>query len=251
MSIAAISLAFAIGLTLGLVGGGGSILANPALVYVVGINPQSAIVMGYPIVGGAALIGAFQHWRAGTIALRTTVPVGLAAMLGAWLGTQLVFRLGLDGQIRFALLSITMVAAGLAMLRDTLRKTPPTPRGEPTWPALLGIGVAVGALTGVVGVGGGFLMVPALVVLGGLELRRAVGTSLLVIAMSTTVSFVAQRTAADVRWDVILPFGASTAAGLVAASFVVARIPQRALKQAFASLLVVVGSLIMYQYLTI
>ena len=251
MSIAAVVLAFAIGLTLGLVGGGGSILANPALVYVVGINPQSAIVMGYPIVGGAALIGAIQHWRAGTIALRTTVPVGLAAMVGAGLGTQLVFSLGLDGQVRFALLSVTMVAAGLAMLRDTLRKAPPTPRGEPTWPALLGIGVAVGALTGVVGVGGGFLMVPALIVLGGLELRRAVGTSLLVIAMSTTVSFIAQRSAADVRWDIILPFGASPAAVLVAAAFVVARIPQRALKQAFASLLVVVGSLIMYQYLTI
>ena len=251
MSIAAVVLAFAIGLTLGLVGGGGSILANPALVYVVGINPQSAIVMGYPIVGGAALIGAIQHWRAGTIALRTTVPVGLAAMVGAGLGTQLVFSLGLDGQVRFALLSVTMVAAGLAMLRDTLRKAPPTPRGEPTWPALLGIGVAVGALTGVVGVGGGFLMVPALIVLGGLELRRAVGTSLLVIAMSTTVSFIAQRSAADVRWDIILPFGTSPAAVLVAAAFVVARIPQRALKQAFASLLVVVGSLIMYQYLTI
>jgi uncharacterized protein len=251
MSIAAILLAFGIGIALGLVGGGGSILANPVLVYVVGMSPQSAIVMGYPIVGGAALIGAIQHWRAGTIALGTTIPVGLAAVVGAWLGTQLVYRMGLDGQIRFALLSVTMIAAGLAMLRDTLRKGPPTPRAAPTWPALLAIGVAVGALTGVVGVGGGFLMVPALIVLGGLELRPAIGTSLLVIAMSTTASFFAQRTSADVDWGIILPFGASTAAGLVAGSLLVAHIPQRALKQAFASLLVVIGSLIMYQYLTI
>lgn len=247
----ALVLAFGIGLTLGLVGGGGSILANPVLVYVLGMSPQSAIVMGYPIVGGAALIGAVQHWRAGTIELRATAPVGLAAMLGASLGTLLVFRLGLDGQVRFALLAITMVAAGLAMLIDTLRRTPPKPRAEPTWPALLVIGVVVGALTGIVGVGGGFIMVPALIVLGGLELRRAVATSLLVITMSTTVSFLAQRGTTDVHWDIILPFGASVAVGLISATFVAARIPQRALKRAFAALLVVVGSLIMYQYLTL
>lgn len=251
MSIAALALALAIGLTLGLVGGGGSILANPVLVYVLGMSPQSAIVMGYPIIGGAALLGAIQHWRARTIDLRTTIPVGLAAVLGAWLGTRLVFRLGLDGQVRFALLSITMILAGLAMWRDTLRATQDAVRKDPTWPALLAIGVVVGALTGVVGVGGGFLMVPALIVLGGLELRPAVGTSLLVIAMSTTMSFLAQRGAADVRWDIILPFGASVAVGLVTASFIVQRIPQRGLKQAFATLLVLVGSLILYQYLAL
>ena len=251
MSIVAYLLAFAIGITLGLVGGGGSILANPVLVYVVGASPQAAIVMGFPIVGGAALIGAIQHWRAGTIALGTTIPVGLAAMLGAWLGTQLVLTLGLDGQVRFALLSLTMMAAGAAMLRDTLRRSPPTPRGEPTWPALLAIGVAVGMLTGIVGVGGGFIMVPALILLGGLELRRAIGTSLLVIAMSTAASFAAQRGATDVDWAIILPFGLTTAAGLLAGSLLVSRIPQRALKQAFAGVLVLVGALIMYQYLTI
>jgi uncharacterized membrane protein YfcA len=137
------------------------------------------------------------------------------------------------------------------MLRDTLRRTPPTPRGEPTWPALLAIGVAVGMLTGVVGVGGGFIMVPALILLGGLELRRAIGTSLLVIAMSTAASFFAQRGATDVDWGIILPFGLTTAIGLLAGSLLVSRIPQRALKQAFAGVLVLVGALIMYQYLTI
>lgn len=251
MIVAALALAVLIGLTLGLVGGGGSILANPVLVYVLGLSPQSAIVMGYPIIGGAALVGAIQHWRSQTIDLRTSIPVGLAAMLGAWLGTRLVFLLGLDGQVRFALLAITMILAGLAMWRDTLRPAPDTTREDPTWPALLAIGVMVGALTGIVGVGGGFLMVPALIVLGGVELRRAVGTSLLVIAMSTTSSFVAQRGTADVRWDIILLFGASVAVGLVAASFIASRIPHRALKQGFASLLVVLGALILYQYLTL
>lgn len=251
MSIIAYLLAFGIGITLGLVGGGGSILANPVLVYVIGVSPQAAIVMGYPIVGGAALVGAIQHWRAKTIALGTTVPVGVAAMLGAWLGTQLVVRLGLDGQVRFALLALTMIVAGGAMLRDTLRRTPPVPREEPSWPALLAIGIAVGMLTGVVGVGGGFIMVPALILVGGLELRRAIGTSLLVIAMSTAASFFAQRGATDVDWGIILPFGITTAAGLVAGSLLVSRIPQRALKQGFAGVLVLVGALIMYQYLTI
>lgn len=251
MSIVAALLAFGIGLTLGLVGGGGSVLANPVLVYVLGVSPQSAIVMGYPIVGGAALVGAVQHWRAGTIALRSTLPVGLAAILGAWLGTQLVFRLGLDGQVRFALLSVAMIVSGLAMLRDSLRKAPPTPRAAPSLAMLLPVGVVVGMLTGVVGVGGGFLMVPALIVLGGLEMRRAVGTSLLVIAMTTTISFLAQRSTADVRWDIIVPFAVAAAAGLVTASLVAARAPQRPLKIGFAALLVAIGALILYQYLTI
>jgi uncharacterized membrane protein YfcA len=251
MSIVALALAFGVGITLGLVGGGGSILTNPILVYSLGVSPQSAIVMGYPIVGIAALIGAAQHWRAGSIAPGTTMPVGLAAMVGAWLGTQAVWALGLDGQVRFALLSMTMVLAGAAMLHDTLRKTPPTPRATTSWPALLAIGVGVGALTGLVGVGGGFIMVPALIVLGGIELRRAIGTSLLVIAMSTTASFVAQRGSTDVDWGIVVRFAAATAVGLLIGSLLVERIPQRALKQAFASLLVVTGALIMYQYLTI
>lgn len=251
MSIVAGLLAFGIGLTLGLVGAGGSVLTNPVLVYVLGVSPQSAIVMGYPIVGGAALVGALQHWRSGTIALRTTLPVGVAAIGGAWLGTQLVFRLGLDGQVRFALLSVAMVLSGLAMLRDARRKEPSVPRDARSVAALLPVGVVVGMLTGVVGVGGGFLMVPALVVLGGLELRRAVATSLLVIAMTTTVSFLAQRGTADVRWDLIVTFGLATIAGLVVASRLASRVPQRALKQGFAALLVVLGGAILYQYLTI
>jgi uncharacterized membrane protein YfcA len=251
MSIVGLALAFGVGITLGLVGGGGSILTNPILVYALGVSPQAAIVMGYPIVGGAALIGAAQHWRAGTIAPRTTVPVGLAAMLGAWLGTQLVFTLGIDGQVRFALLSVTMVLAGFAMLYDARRQVPPTPRAAPRWPALLAIGVGVGALTGLVGVGGGFIMVPALIVLGGLELRRAVGTSLLVIAMSTAASFAAQRGSSDVDWSVVVRFAASMAVGILVGSSVVERVPPRALKQAFAATLVIVGALIMYQYLTI
>jgi len=250
MSVVAFVLAFAIGIVLGLVGGGGSILTNPVLVYAVGATPQAAIVMGYPIVGGAALVGAIQHWRSRTIAM-SALPVGLAAMLGAWLGTLLVFRLGIGGQARFALLSVTMIGAGLAMLYDARRSAPPSPRAEPAWPALLAIGVSVGGLTGIVGVGGGFLMVPALIVLGGLELRRAIGTSLLVIAMSTAVSFIAQRGSSDVDWGIVLPFGATAALGLMVGSLLVSRVPAATLKKSFAGLLVVVGSAILYEYLTL
>ena len=245
------ALAFGIGVVLGLVGGGGSILTNPVLVYAAGVSPAGAIVMGYPIVGGAALLGAVQHLRAGTIAARTTVPMGLAAMLGAWLGTRIVIALGLDGQVRFALLSLTMVLAGAAMLRDVWRAAPPRAGAVARWPALLAIGVGVGVLTGVVGVGGGFLIVPALIILGGLELRPAVGTSLLVIAMSTSASFMAQRGDADVDWGIVLPFLALAGAGLLAATAVAARLPQRALKGAFAVALVGIGGTILVQYLTV
>lgn len=244
-------LALLIGVVLGLVGGGGSILTNPVLVYAAGASPAGAIVMGYPIVGGAALLGAVQHLRAGTITARTTVPLGLAAMLGAWLGTRLVITLGLDGQVRFALLSVTMILAGVAMLRDVRRTAPPRPASETRWASLLAIGIAVGVLTGVVGVGGGFLIVPALIILGGLELRPAVGTSLLVIAMSTTASFLAQRSTADVDWGLVLPFLGLAAVGLLAANAVASRVPQRAIKAAFALALVAIGGVILHQYLTV
>lgn len=251
MSPLAYACALGIGLVLGLVGGGGSILTNPALVYVAGASPAGAIVMGYPIVGGAALLGALQHFKARTIHPGSTLPMGLAAMAGAWLGTRIVFALGLDGQLRFALLSLTMILAGAAMLRDVRRTTPPRPRTGRHWAPLLAIGVVVGVLTGIVGVGGGFIIVPALIVLGGLEFRPAVGTSLVVIAMSTTVSFLSQRATADVDWGIVLPFLGTAAAGLLGGTAIAARVPQRALKGAFAVALVGLGGTILFQYLTV
>jgi uncharacterized membrane protein YfcA len=236
-------LALGIGLVLGLVGGGGSILTQPVLHKVLGLSAESAIVLGYPVVGVTALVGAVRHLRAGTITLAGTIPMGLAAMGGAWLGTALVGWTGLSGATRFLLLAGTMVAAGAAMLRDVIRDRPPAPQDRHP-AALLLTGVGVGTLTGVVGVGGGFLMVPALVLLGGLPMRLAVGSSLVVISMSTGLAFLLQGRDAPLDWGIGLPFLTLTVLGMLVSSAIVHRIPTRPLKGAFALTLLVVGTLL-------
>jgi len=163
-------------------------------------------------------------------------------MAGAWAGTRLVAVLGIAGETRFLLLAGTMVVAGAAMLRDVIRDHPPVPQDRHP-AALLLTGVAVGALT-VVGVGGGFLMVPALVLLGGLPMRLAVGSSLVIISMSTALAFALQRHDAAVDWTLGLPFLALTITGMLVSSAIVHRIPTRPLKGAFALTLLIVGALL-------
>ncbi len=243
MSPLAALLALGIGIVLGLVGGGGSILTQPVLHHVVGLSPESAIVLGYPIVGVTALVGAIRQLRTGAITLPGTLPMGIAAMAGAWVGTRIVTWLGLSGETRFLLLAGTMLVAGVAMLRDVLRDRPL----EPTTPhpaGLIATGITVGALTGIVGVGGGFLMVPALVVLGGQAMRQAVGTSLLVISMSTALAFTLQHGDAPIDWTIGLPFLALTVIGMLGSASLLQRIPPRPLKGVFAVTLILIGALL-------
>ncbi len=249
MSITAALLALLIGITLGLLGGGGSILTVPVFVYALGLDPKRAIAMSLPVVGGAALVGAIQHWRQGNVILRTALPFGLAAMVGAFAGARLAG--GINGHVQLALFALVMLAAAVSMFRSARAAEPAAPRPDPRWTALLAIGLGVGAVTGVVGAGGGFLIVPALVVLGGLPMTHAVGTSLLVIAMNTAAGFAGYTGSVDIDWPLVGGFGAVTAVGILVGSRLVTHVPQRALKQAFAALLVLVGGLILYQYLTV
>jgi uncharacterized membrane protein YfcA len=167
--------------------------------------------------------------------------MGIAAMGGAWLGTRTVTWLGLSGETRFLLLAGMMVLAGTAMLRDVLRTHPLEPT-EPHPAALIATGVVVGAITGIVGVGGGFLMVPALVVLGGQPMRQAVATSLLVISLSTALAFALQRRDAQVDWSIGLPFAALAVIGMLGSASLLQRIPQRPLKGVFALTLIIIGA---------
>lgn len=249
MSITAAALAVIVGLTLGLLGGGGSILTVPVFVYALGLDPKRAIAMSLPVVGGAALVGAVQHWRKGNVALRTAVPFGIAAMIGAFGGARLAG--GINGHVQLAIFSVVMIAAAFSMFHSARASAPTEPRAAKSWPALLAIGVGVGAVTGIVGAGGGFLIVPALVILGGLTMPQAVGTSLLVIAMNTAAGFLGYQGVVDIDWPLVVTFGSITAAGILVGSHLVQYVPQRALKKAFAVLLVVIGSMILYQYLTI
>lgn len=245
----AILLALFIGVTLGLLGGGGSILTVPVFVYVLGLESKRAIAMSLPVVGLAALVGVARHARLGNVDLRTAIPFGLAAMTGAYAGARLAQYI--LGPVQLALFALVMLAAAVSMLRDAKLPEDVDAARAKSWGSLLPIGVGVGMITGLVGAGGGFLIVPALVLLGRVPMRQAIGTSLLVIAMNTAAGFAGYRDSVDVDWRLVISFAAITGVGIIGGTALVKRVPTQQLKRTFALLLLVVGASILWQILSL
>jgi uncharacterized protein len=248
-------LAAVIGLSLGLLGGGGSIVTVPVLVYVLGFGAKPAIAMSLPVVGATSLVGAVGHWRAGNVHLRTAVVFGVIAMAGAYLGARLAVFL--SGAAQLVALSVVMLAAAASMLRA--RPTHAGAQGAPTpeetdaagtslpMAKILAVGLAVGVLTGIVGIGGGFLIVPALVVLGRVPMKQAVGTSLLVIAMNSVAGFAGYAGTVAVPWGFLAAFTGVAITGIVAGTYLVRFVSAGALRRGFAGFLLAVGALMLYQ----
>jgi uncharacterized membrane protein YfcA len=184
-----IILALTIGLLLGLLGGGGSILTIPVLVYLLNVAPKTAIATSLLVVGLTSLVAMLGHARQGRVCLRTGLVFGVAGMLGAYGGGRLAAFI--PGGVLLLLFATIMCATALAMLRNrrpeqavTEKNASPCPAHVPVM-AIVFDGLLVGGLTGLVGAGGGFLVVPALNLLGGIRMHAAVGTSLLVIALNS------------------------------------------------------------------
>lgn len=242
------TLAALIGLSLGLMGGGGSILTVPIFVYVLGFDPKLAIAMSLPVVGGTSLVGTATHWKAGNVDLRMAGLFGLIAMMGAYLGARLAVFL--SGALQLALLAVVMLAAATSMLRSAHRAAPEAAAERPrtmTPGLLVPVSLGVGLLTGLVGIGGGFLVVPALVLLARVPMKQAVGTSLLVIAMNSVAGFAGYLGHVNVPWGFMFTFTAVSALGIVAGTYLVRFVSQAALKQAFAVFLVVMGTFVLYK----
>jgi uncharacterized membrane protein YfcA len=174
--------AIAIGVSLGLLGSGGSILTVPVLVYLIGQDEKVAIAGSLFIVGSIALAGSLQFLRAGFIDWRSVAIFGIPGMAGTWFGALLSAYI--PGITQLALFAVVMLLASWLMLRPIKLDTGDG-RPRALW-KIAGDGLVVGVITGLVGVGGGFLIVPALVLLGGLSMHRAVATSLVIIALSPT-----------------------------------------------------------------
>jgi len=235
-----------IGLSLGTLGGGGSILTVPVLVYVLGFDPKLAIAMSLPVVGTAALVGVVTHWRAGNVQLQTAAVFGSVAMIGSYAGARASVLF--SGRLQLLILGAVMVAAAFSMLRSSFRDGIGPSDETPSHPALmLSVGFGVGLMTGIIGIGGGFLIVPALVVLGRVPMKAAVGTSLLVIALNSASGFLGQQGRALVPWGFVASFTGVAILGIIAGTALVQHIPTRRLKQGFALLLVVIGVLILWQ----
>jgi len=178
--------AIAIGLSLGLLGSGGSILTVPVLVYLIGVDEKVAIASSLAIVGVIALVGSVPYARERLVDWRSVVLFGIPGMMGTYAGAwSSVF---VDGSVQLAVFAVVMLLASVLMLHplDCSRRTDRPPRSPAK---ITADGLLIGWLTGFVGVGGGFLIVPALVLLGGLSIHRAVATSLIIIALKSAVGF--------------------------------------------------------------
>jgi uncharacterized membrane protein YfcA len=243
------ALAVLVGLSLGLIGGGGSILTVPILVYALGYPMKSAVPMSLGVVGLTSAVGALRHVRARTVRLPAALAFAPAAMLGTLAGTRLADAL--SGRTQLVIFALVMAAAALAMFRPVR----PSPLGGPHGGGLRAAlraapaGLGVGVLTGMVGVGGGFLIVPALVLLIGLPMHEAVGTSLVVIALNSAagVAGYAGRVAMD--WGAMALFTALAVAGVLVGAGLAPRVPAGRLRRWFAIFLVVMAGWILWQNL--
>ena len=241
-----LALAVAIGLSLGLLGGGGSILTVPVLVYVLGYAAKPAIAMSLLVVGVTSLIGAALHWRLGNVRAGMAFTFGLFAMIGAYAGAKLSVLL--SGSAQLVLLAVVMTAAAASMLRSRNE-----PDSSASWhPALfISVALGVGALTGLVGVGGGFLVVPALALLARVPMRQAVGTSLLVIAMNASSGFAGYLGTVDLDWSFLIGFTIAAVAGALAGTALITHVPQAALKRGFAVLLLATGGFVLFNNINV
>ncbi|MGH9221589.1 MAG: sulfite exporter TauE/SafE family protein [Vicinamibacterales bacterium] len=240
MTITAAALALAIGTTIGLLGGGGSLVAVPAFTFLLQLPPKDAVVTSLAVVGVASAAGAVSGFIRGAIPVAVALIVGMSAAAGALAGGVAGARL--SDQTQMAILGMVMLIAALALWRQ-----PRVARAEhasASRSALAVIGVSVGVLTGLVGVGGGFLIVPALVVGAGLPIREAAASSLFVIALAAFAGLVGYAGETAIAWPFILPIAAVAAAGTIAGGLVAWRLPQRRLQQAFALSLVALASFV-------
>jgi uncharacterized membrane protein YfcA len=240
--------AVAIGLSLGLLGSGGSILTVPVLVYLLGQDEKVAIAGSLFIVGTIAFAGGMQFLRAGFIQWRSVLVFGLPGMAGTYLGA--VIAAYVPGVMQLALFALVMLGASYLMLRPLdLAHADAIPRA--TW-KIAADGLIVGVITGLVGVGGGFLIVPALVLLGGLNMHQAVATSLIVIALKSYSGFykyldVLEQQSLELDWKTLLIVTGLGIAGSFAGSRLARRLPQDKLKRWFGYFLIVMGIYILMQ----
>lgn len=245
MTPAGLALGLAVGLSLGLLGGGGSILTVPVFVYVLGFGPKESIAMSLAAVGAVSVAGALAHWRAGNVKWRIAGIFSVVAMAGTYLGARLAIFF--SGTAQLLLFSVVMLAAAFFMLRPATTGTVTSKSSDHLpihWIVIEGL--AVGVLTGLVGVGGGFLIVPALVLLGRVPMKQAVGTSLVIIAFKSAAGFAGYLGQVSIDWGFIGPFIAVAILGILLGSRLVHYVPQRALQRAFAVFLLVMGTAILY-----
>ncbi|MEN9254128.1 MAG: sulfite exporter TauE/SafE family protein [Gloeomargarita sp. SZTDM-1c_bins_89] len=252
-------LALLIGVSLGLIGGGGSVLTVPVLVYVMGVKPTLATAYSLFIVGVTALVGSLDYFRKKLVSVPTAVVFGLPALVAVFLVRRFLIPAIPERLVQFGpwtltrdillmlIFAVLMLLAALSMIRNG--QADQADRGAASHgsrfhlPLIFAEGVVVGSLTGLVGAGGGFLIIPALVVLGGLPMKMAVGTSLLIITVKSLIGFVGdvQNPNLQMDWGLLLLFSLVAILGIFLGSYWSNFVSNRQLKKGFGWFVAVMG----------
>lgn len=242
--------ALLVGLSLGLMGSGGSILTVPVLIYLAGEQEKVAIAESLGIVGAISFLGAIPYAFKQQVHWRSVILFGIPGMIGTYGGA--IISGFVSGTFQLILFAIVMLLAAILMFRNKKLDTKNNePKKDQFWWVIAIEGLVVGVLTGLVGVGGGFLIVPALVLLGGLSMHLAIGTSLVIIAMKSFSGFykyidVLDELGLSINWELVLIFSLIGAVGSFVGKAIGGKISGEKLKRGFAIFLLVMGVYIIY-----
>ncbi|MBT8323975.1 MAG: sulfite exporter TauE/SafE family protein, partial [Winogradskyella sp.] len=218
--------ALLIGLVLGLIGGGGSILTVPILVYLLYINPVTATAYSLFVVGVTSLVGALKNIQKGLVDFRTAIVFAIPAFVAVYITRkyivpaipdQLISINDFDVTKNIAIMlffAVIMLLASFSMIRNGQLDDKVTEKVAFNYPLIVLEGVLVGVITGIVGAGGGFLIIPALVLLAKLPMKKAVATSLLIIAIKSLIGFIGDVENLDIDWEFLLLFSAFSVVGI-------------------------------------
>jgi uncharacterized membrane protein YfcA len=243
-----------IGISLGLIGGGGSILTVPVLVYLLGVNALEATAYSLFIVGSTALVGAYPKYKQGLVNLKTALIFGIPSIIAVYLTrkflvpaipTELFIVGGLmitKSILMMLLFAVLMVFASVSMIRDQkVGSNQKDVAQKFNYPMILLEGAIVGMLTGLVGAGGGFLIIPALVLFTGLPMKEAVGTSLLIIAAKSLIGFTGDLGHFEMNWNLLLIVSSIAIAGIFLGNYLSLKIDGAKLKKGFGWFVLVMG----------
>lgn len=253
--------ALLIGLVLGLIGGGGSILTVPILVYALSLNPVIGTAYSLFIVGATSLVGAVKNLMKGMVDIKTAIIFAIPAFIAVYLTRAFLipaipdelFQIGdflvtknLAIMLFFA---IIMLLASVSMIRDKRKETDKETKITYNYPLIIIEGIVVGTITGIVGAGGGFLIIPALVLLAKLPMKKAVATSLLIIAIKSLIGFIGDVQNLDIDWPFLLSFTGISIIGIFVGIWLNKFIDGKKLKKAFGWFVLLMGIYIIYKEL--
>jgi hypothetical protein len=243
-----------IGISLGLIGGGGSILTVPVLVYLLGVNAVEATAYSLFIVGSTALVGAYPKYKQGLVNLKTALIFGIPSIIAVYLTRKFLvpaiptelFTVGglmiTKSILMMLLFAVLMVFASVSMIRDQkVGSNQKDVAQKFNYPMILLEGAIVGMLTGLVGAGGGFLIIPALVIFTGLPMKEAVGTSLLIIAAKSLIGFTGDLGHFEMNWNLLLIVSSIAIAGIFLGNYLSLKIDGAKLKKGFGWFVLVMG----------